>query len=280
MNIVLVYNSRSGSALPLGELTRKMSAHNITIDHAIDITENFKQAIAPHIQSGAYIAAIGGDGTLSSVAQEVYGTKATMIPLPGGTLNHFTKDLNIPQDLDEAIATLHSKDPRKVDVATINETVFINNSSIGLYPSTVHEREQIESKYGKWPSAVYASIKAFIRFKHYVVTIDGIEYRTPFVFVGNNNYDITNAAQRSSLDEGVLCVHMITSDSRLSLLKIIAYAIVGSIRDSEDLTSLTTRSVTIHAKKTHLRVSRDGEVAREPSPLRYKSQPASLRILG
>lgn len=280
MNIVLVYNSRSGSALPLDELTQKMSAHDTSIDHAIDITDNFRKSIAPHIQNGVYIAAIGGDGTLSSVAQEIYGTKATMIPLPGGTLNHFTKDLNIPQDLDEAIAALHSKTPRKVDVATVNDTVFINNSSIGLYPSTVHEREQIESKYGKWPSAVYASIKAFIRFKHYVVTIDGTEYRTPFVFVGNNNYDITNAAQRSSLDEGVLCVHMITSDSRLSLLKIIAYAIVGSIRDSDNLTSLITRNVTIHAKKTFLRISRDGEVSRETSPLHYESKPASLRILG
>jgi len=280
VNIVLVYNSRSGSAISLDELTQKMNAHNISIDHTIDITDNFQKAIAPHIQNGAYIAAIGGDGTLSSVAQEIYRSKATMIPLPGGTLNHFTKDLNIPQDLDEAIAALHTKTPRKVDVATINDTVFINNSSIGLYPSTVHEREQIESKYGKWPSAAYASIKAFIRFKHYVVTIDGTEYRTPFVFVGNNNYDVTNSAQRSSLDEAILCVHMITSDSRLSLLKIVAYAIVGSIRDSDDLTSLTTRSVTIHAKKASLRVSRDGEVARESSPLHYKSQPASLRILG
>lgn len=48
MNIVLVYNSRSGSAISLDELTQKMNAHNISIDHTIDITGDYPLMTSRH----------------------------------------------------------------------------------------------------------------------------------------------------------------------------------------------------------------------------------------
>lgn len=278
MNIVVVYNGNSGSALPESQLKSLFTDNGHTVDIMIDITRS-ADSIVSYAKPGVTIAVVGGDGTISSVANSILGTSAILAPLPGGTLNHFTNDLGVPQDLKQAISALRSNKPRKIDVATVNGTVFVNNSSIGLYPSSIHEREQLQPKFGKWPAAIIASAKAFVRFRRYGVSINGKEYRTPFVFVGNNNYDIDNGAKRSSLTNGTLCVHIIASSSRLSLLKILGYAIAGSIRESDDLLSFTASSVTIHTKKHRLKVSRDGEVAHESTPLQYECRPASLTVL-
>ncbi len=48
------------------------------------------------VESGAeIIVAGGGDGTVSAVASEIYKTDKTLGVLPFGTLNNFSKDLNI-----------------------------------------------------------------------------------------------------------------------------------------------------------------------------------------
>src|SRR5438094_5337964 len=55
--------------------------------------------------AGPIIVAAGGDGTVSTVASALVGTDRTLGVLPSGTLNHFAKDLGIPQDLESAAKT-------------------------------------------------------------------------------------------------------------------------------------------------------------------------------
>src|SRR4051794_8388603 len=58
---------------------------------------------ADHVKRGVgLIVAAGGDGTMGAVAGELAGSKSVMGILPLGTLNHFARDLGIPNDLDEA----------------------------------------------------------------------------------------------------------------------------------------------------------------------------------
>ena len=103
------------------------------------------------------IVAGGGDGTISSVAAVTVEKQKTLGVLPLGTLNHFSKDLGIPQDLDGAIDVIAQNNIRDIDIAEVNGRYFINNSSIGLYPRLVLTRERRQRLgYGKWWSAVWA----------------------------------------------------------------------------------------------------------------------------
>ena len=61
--------------------------------------------------------------------------------LPLGTLNHFARDLGIPTDLEEAVRVVVEGTVREVDVGEANGRVFVNNSSIGLYPDAVSLRD-------------------------------------------------------------------------------------------------------------------------------------------
>ena len=98
------------------------------------------------------IVAGGGDGTVNSIAAVLAGSEKTFGVLPFGTLNHFAKDLHIPLDLPGAVRTIIEHHVTAVDVGEVNGRVFVNNSSLGIYPHIVHRRavEQVRLKLGKW----------------------------------------------------------------------------------------------------------------------------------
>lgn len=94
------------------------------------------------LQRGCMIVvAGGGDGTISTVASVLAGTDAVLGVLPLGTLNHFAKDLGLPLDLNEAVATIIEGHVAQVDIGELNGRTFINNSSLGLYPKLVSHRD-------------------------------------------------------------------------------------------------------------------------------------------
>lgn len=280
MNIVLVYNPKSGTAIPLAELRSKCAAHSITIDHALDITDGFPESLYPHIQPGVRIAAIGGDGTLNSVAQELYNTDAVFVPLPGGTLNHFTKDAGVAQTLDEALAALATATPREVDIALVNDKLFLNNSSIGIYPTSLRIRESVETRLGKWPSAVVGVFQALVKFKLYTVTMEGETFRTPFIFIGNNDYHLDNGGQRDSLASGKLCAYAIRSPRRSTLVTLLLYAIFRKLREADEFVIHNDTELSIATKRSKVSVSADGEVLRLDAPLHYRCVAGGLTILG
>lgn len=280
MNITLVYNPKSGSSMSLDELQEKCREHRITIDQAVDITDNFPAALRPHLTQGALIATIGGDGTLNSVAQEVHASQAIFVPLPGGTLNHFTKDAGVAQDIDTALANLATSTPRKLDIALVNDKVFLNNSSIGIYPTSLKVRKQIEHKLGKWPSAVVGVVQALLQFKLYTVTIENETFRTPFIFIGNNDYHLDSGGQRNSLASGKLCAYAIRSPRRSTLVTLLAYTLFGKLRNADEFIVHRDSELTIETRRPQVTVSFDGEVMRCAAPLRYKSKPGGLTILG
>src|SRR4051794_24863581 len=83
------------------------------------------------------VVVAGGDGSVRAVASVIAGTDLPMGVLPLGTLNHFARDLGIPLDLQGATAVIARGITRPVDVGEVNGRVFVNNSSIGIYPLMV-----------------------------------------------------------------------------------------------------------------------------------------------
>src|SRR3954469_22997747 len=141
-SIVCLLNGQAGSC-DVGTATaliEKLGAEHsvavrvIAFGKGSDLTALSKEAV----ENGATIvAAGGGDGTISAVASALVGTDVALGVLPLGTLNHFAKDLGIPLKLEDAIQALFRGDTVKVDVAEINGKIFLNNSSLGLYPRIV-----------------------------------------------------------------------------------------------------------------------------------------------
>ena len=161
------------------------------------------------------VVAAGGDGTVSRVAAGLLGTPATLGVLPLGTLNHFARDLHIPFNLEQAVATIAGGRVGRIDVGHVNDRVFVNNSSIGIYPGIVEAREELRRLgHRKWAAFGLATFRVLRHYRGVLVRIDagGVQtvWRTPFVFVGNNEYELDgiHLGSRPRLDGGRLFTYL------------------------------------------------------------------------
>ena len=232
------------------------------------------------------VVAAGGDGTISSVAAVIINTSKSLGVLPFGTMNHFAKDLRIPLDLAGAVATIAAGHQTQVDVGEVNGHVFINNSSLGLYPIIIHKRQkQQRLGWGKWPAYIWAAVGVLRRypFLNVRVSVDKAELnsRTPFVFIGNNKYEMEtlNIGSRAHLDGGELSLYMTNRTGRLGLVRLALRALLRGLRQEKDFVALCTKEIWIETRHRHVRVALDGEVVRIVPPLNYRAQPKALRVL-
>ena len=288
--IAVIVNAGSGSVL--GEETSK-SLRDRFIAHGIPATVYLAEdgeeigRLAKHaVESADVIVAGGGDGTISSVAVEVAKAGKTLGVLPLGTLNNFSKDLGIPQTLAGSVQTIATGEVRVIDLAEVNGRIFINNSSIGLYPQIVLSREEQQRLgYGKWYAAFWAALRIFrlSPFLKVRIELDGKSFlrKTPFVFVGNNEYemDLYNIGRRPAMDTGELSVYFLHRGGRWGVILLLLHTLLGRLRQWEDFEEVNTTSITIQTRKKKLHVAFDGEVREMRTPLEYRARPKALKVI-
>jgi diacylglycerol kinase family enzyme len=232
------------------------------------------------------IVAGGGDGTINTVASAIVDSDKTLGVLPLGTLNHFAQDLKIPLDLEAAVQNLIEGHAIKIDVGEVNGRIFLNNSSLGLYPIIVREREkQQRLGSGKWPAFVWAAITALRRYPFLDVRlktggVDLVRW-TPFVFIGNNEYimEQLNIGTRECLDKGELSLYMAHRTGRWGLARLALRALLGHLREEKDFLAMCTQEVKIMTRHKRMRVAFDGEVDILETPLNYRVRPGALKVI-
>lgn len=232
------------------------------------------------------LIACGGDGTINAVAKICLERQALLGVIPMGTLNHFAKDLAIPLELTEAVVNVLTGPELCVDVGEVNGKLFLNNSSVGLYPQIVQERERGQRRGdSKWWAFAKAAAAIFRRYPVLNVVLKGVKgddvtTQTPFVFVGNNQYEVggLRIGSRSRLDEGSLWVYHPSRATRGDLVRIAISALLGSDRVRElEVSAVSACSIT--PAGTSVLVSTDGEVQALSPPLNYRILPKALRVI-
>ncbi|MBC7455646.1 MAG: sphingosine kinase [Massilia sp.] len=290
--ITVILNGSAGAGhdtQAVNDLRQKFSLHGCQADITLagsgeDIIAAAHKALA---DGAAVVVAGGGDGTINAVASVLAGSAAGFGGLPLRALNHFAKDLGIPLELGEAVRTVAEGRRIRVDVGAVNEKIFLNNSSLGLYPDIVREREKQQRRLGrgKWPAAAWATIAALRRFPFLSVRVrvDGVQHarRTPFVFIGNNEYIMQGLSigARARLDAGTLSLYVAQRPGRLGLLRFAWRAVCGRLAQERDFDVMLSDRLDIETRHRHLRVATDGEVSNMATPLRYRILPAALTVI-
>jgi diacylglycerol kinase family enzyme len=231
------------------------------------------------------VIAAGGDGTVSAVATGLVETNIALGVIPLGTLNHFSKDLGIT-DLATALDAIAAGRTERVDVGEVNGRMFVNNSSIGLYPEMVLRRDADRRLHGhgKWYAMIRAAFRTLLRFPllHVAIALAGrvMSARTPFVFVGNNEYsrDLGDLGSRRRLDRGRLSVYTIRATRRLHMFWVMLRAVFRRAAP-DDLEAYAVERADIVSRKRLVTVALDGEVVRMKPPLQYRTRPGALRVL-
>lgn len=170
----------------------------------------------------------------------------------------------------------------------MNGHLFLNNSSLGIYPHLVQERKAHQQKgRSKWLALCLAAIRALYRYPRVRVHIrvDGqaLVRTTPIVFIENNEYLVKGLkiGARTCLDQGRLCVYVLHQTGRWGLLRLLCHLLFGKGQAATDFDALSAPEVTVDAQRPHrrLRVAIDGEVTVLRAPLEYRIRTAALRVI-
>jgi YegS/Rv2252/BmrU family lipid kinase len=290
-DVVVILNCRAGSqaAEDVGDRVRAVfraagiNAEVMVAGQGVDVGEAAKRAI----EGGAtMVVAGGGDGTINAVASAVVGTDVTLGVLPLGTLNHFARDLSIPSDIEAAVRNLVDGRIATIDVGEVNGRVFLNNSSIGLYPSLVRHREQQQMRLGrgKWAALFWSALLMLRRYPllRVRIVVEGkhMTAKTPVVFIGNNDFVMTglDIGGRERLDGGNLSLYMPRNQGRFGLVRIALRALFKRKRRPDDFVALRAREFTVDTTRRRVRVATDGEVSMASTPLNYRIRPGVLKV--
>jgi diacylglycerol kinase family enzyme len=280
MPYLLVANPAAGSGAD--ELAARATAALNDV-RTIQLTRgsDLAREIAGAIDEGRTIIACGGDGTVNATAQHVAGTQGILGILPGGTVNHFARDLGVRHP-DTAISTLAEGRRVTVDVGRAGDRVFVNNVGFGMYPEIVREREHREVSEGRWPALLASAVRVMMDFDPLEGTIAADGKVRPLaateVFVGNNRFSTSPASvgRRERLDEGVLDLRVMRTHA----------GVLGRAREGwrtaaarpRRIVSFAARRVDVSLRQPRL-MAMDGEQEAERADISLRSDPAALRVL-
>ncbi len=290
LDVAVILNPGSGSsggedtAARLIELfaTRGREATILAAGPGRSVVDQARRAV----KEGCRVAvAAGGDGTVNAVAGAVAGTETPLGVIPLGTLNHFAKDLDLPFKLEDAVQLIAQGATRRVDVGEVNGRVFVNNSSLGVYPRIVALRRRSgASGRGKWLAALWATMAVLRRRPFMAVRIrtpeETLLRRTPFVFVGNNEYRMSgiDAGSRESLTGGRLALYVMHAERRRSLLLLGWRVVLQGVDRVRELELFQVEEAVIETRG-RVGVALDGEVRAMTPPLTYRIRPLALTVV-
>lgn len=285
--IAIVRNPRSGTA-PEPSVLAKAARH---ADIQVTVADApVGSAFLPWVRRVAadydIVVAAGGDGTVSAVATAVANAGKTLAIIPTGTLNHFARDLGIPDDVEAAAAVIATGRERRVDVGVINDHVFINNVSIGNYPRMVHEREAIEKRgHSRTLSTTVAVARTWwhLRKLTVVLEIDGRHEirRSPFIVVGNGSYLLSGLSlgKRDEISDGKLSLYIAPSMGRIGVLSLPFRALIGTLEGHEQFEVHRATTITATLRQRRIGVAIDGEVQELDTPLNLAVRRQALRVI-
>ena len=270
-------------------LRKAFAAAGVEAEIRLTEPEDLDEALGEAAEASGLdaVVAAGGDGTLSCAAGHLAGTDRPLGILPLGTLNHLARDAGIPTELDEAAAVIAAGHVRAIDLAEVNGRIFVNNSSVGLYPHMVRLREAEQERTGRGKrlamlSASLATLRHFRRHRLWI-SAEGIEapIHTPLLFVGNNRYEVNlfGLGKREALDAGELCIYAIRARSRIGMVWAGIRGVFGRLDQQRDFVTAYVTEAEVSSERDSLTISADGETVRMEMPLRYRILPRALKLI-
>lgn len=248
------------------------------ISESLRGTEEF---IEENFSSIEIFVAVGGDGTISSVAKKLINTKKILAIFPAGSGNGFSNETNFNKNLDELLAKIQAGSFREIDTFQVNEHLSINVSGTGFDGAVVKEFEKTSRGFANY---IKVSTKTFFKYDPIHITFGSDQFKDH-----DGTYLMMNIANtRQFGNNAYIAPHASTVDGLVEVVLVkkfpFWYAPVfgfrmfnKSLQENKYITYLSVPSIefSVNTKDWHL----DGEYMEINSPVHIKVNPKSLRIL-
>jgi len=282
---VLLINPKSGGGkaerFDLPREARKRGVQPVVLGPGDDLLELAKRALG---DGAEVIGMAGGDGSQALVATIAMQHDVPHVCIPAGTRNHFALDLGL--DRDDVVGALDAFTDaveRRIDLARVNERVFVNNASLGVYAQVVQSDAYRDAKLETWtqmlPDLLGPDAPPIdLEFNG----PDTTEYTdAPLVLVSNNPYQLTHlagAGTRARLDTGRLGIVAARIRSAGDVAELVTLETIGQPNRFRGLLEWSQPEFEIRSSSS-VAVGLDGEALMLEPPLRFASLPGALRVL-
>jgi diacylglycerol kinase family enzyme len=281
---VLIINLKSGGGkaerFDLAAQAQRRGIEPIVLQLGDDLLELAEGAIARGAQ---VIGMAGGDGSQALVATVAARHDIAHVCIPAGTRNHFALDLGL--DRDDVVGALDAFTDgveRRIDLARVNDRVFVNNASLGVYAKVVQSDAYRDAKLETWTSMLPDLLGPDAEPIDLEFTAPDGSRRddAPLVLVSNNPYrlaSLAGAGTRERIDTGQLGVVAARVRSAADVSKLVALELVGQAGRFPGILSWSTREFEVRSAGP-VAVGLDGEALVLDPPLRFASLPGALRV--
>ncbi|MEO5815133.1 MAG: diacylglycerol kinase family protein [Gemmatimonadaceae bacterium] len=229
----------------------------------------------------------GGDGTIATAASALLKTEIELAILPGGTLNHFASDLQIPSKAEDALALAVDGTSKPADVGMVNKRVFLNTSSAGTYVHFVRVREYLEPRFGYRIASFIAALRVLFTFRTISVEfeVDGQRksYVTPMIFIGAGERELKLPLLGKRIPGGKRGLHVMIVKGRTParLMAIGLNAVARGVKTAArtpELDSFIVERCTITLRHEG-RIAVDGELVSLGTTLDYHIDRDAIKVV-
>ncbi len=276
--IINPYSARKNYQPFLDNLSKKIENPLFLISQSLEDTEDFIKA---HWNQVDIFVAVGGDGTISVVAQKLINTDKILAVFPAGSGNGFSNETNFNKNLDTLLAKVKSGNWKAIDTFTVNGSFSINVSGTGFDGKVVKEFEKTSRGFKNY---IKVSIKTFFNYKPIKIKFLEENYK-PY----NGKYLMLNVANTRQFGNNAYIAPMASkSDGLVDLVLVKKFPLTYSpffafrmftkrLKDDDYVTYLPVSEIEfkVNTKNWHI----DGEFKKIKSPIHIKVMPKSLRIL-
>jgi diacylglycerol kinase family enzyme len=281
---VLLLNPRSGGGKAeqndLADRCRERGIEPLVLDPGADLHAEAERAVA---RGADCLGMAGGDGSQAVVAAVASRHGLPYVVVPAGTHNHFALDLGLDRtDVVGALDAFVDGVDRVVDLGEVNDRVFVNNASLGVYAAIVRAAEYRDAKVATAASLLPDLIGPDATPPDVRFTLpSGDQVSGPqLVLVSNNPYQLRRlrgAGSRDRLDGGVLGLVALSVRGVRDAEELAALEATGQVQRFAGWHETTTTSLEVHSGAP-VEVGLDGEALTLTPPLRFRVRPAALRV--
>ncbi|MBD1395989.1 hypothetical protein H9Q13_02330 [Pontibacter sp. JH31] len=228
------------------------------------------------------VFAVGGDGTVSLVGALLIGTKTPLGIIPLGSGNGLSKDLNIPQDTEEALQLIHNHVIRNIDTIDLNGHPSIHLSDLG-FNALVVQRFCEGDRRGPG-SYAWIALQEYLNYepKFYRIETDteNFEGDAFMVTIANANAFGSNAAINPNgvLNDGRFEICLIEPFPKAAGLSILYKMYTDNIDSSIYTRRISCRRATIYNVDREV-MHVDGEPAELGNEIKVTMHPKSLKVI-
>lgn len=275
--IINPYSSDKNYQPFLKKLREKVANPLVLISKSVEDTLDF---VTKNFNSIDIFVAMGGDGTISTVAKELIHSEKILAVFPAGSGNGFANETQFNKDVDTLLTKIQNKQFQIIDSFTVNEHFSINLAGVGFDAEVAKNFENTSRGFSNY---IKTTINTFFKYKPISIEFDKPyeAYNGEYLMMnlansrqfGNNAY----IAPMADLQDGLLDIVLV---KKMPFTEAIPFALRmfnKTLKDNQYLTYLKSEEIRfrVNSKTWHL----DGEYKPIPSPIEVKVLKNSLRVL-